>query len=117
MSRASQLHGRQIIQRRLTMPIRKRWPNDDGRQDPAVDYSGCPIPGLDKIPSNKLPDDVKTVFFGGGWFPLAYYLWNRGYQDAHYVFVSPFYLSLRPVCIGEWKKIRRPLQKGIFLGT
>lgn len=47
------------------MPIRKRWPNDDGRQDPAVDYSGCPIPGLDKIPSDKLPDDVKTVFFGG----------------------------------------------------
>jgi len=92
------------------MDTRKRWHHDDGRYGP-FDLPSCPIQGLDRIPAKELPEAVSTVFFGGGWFPLAHYVVWKGYQDWHYVFVSPFYISLRPVSIGQWKEVMGDYKK------
>lgn len=78
---------------------------DDARDGTEGDVEGCPIPVLDSIPSNELGEDVTTVFFGGGFFPLTHWGWYKGYVDWHMVYVSPFYISLRPVTAGGWREI------------
>lgn len=79
----------------------------DGRWEPV--YPPKPLPpelaGLDQIPTKKLPETVKTVFFGGGWYVLSHYIKWKGYVDGHIVYVSPFYISLRPISIAEWTAV------------
>ena len=87
------------------MPVRKRRPFDDGRDGSGGDAPGCPISGLDSIPSKQLPPEVEFLFFGGGWFPLYEFVLRQGYRNAHYAFVSPFYISLRPVSVRQWEKV------------
>ncbi len=85
----------------------------DGRQRP--DHQPRPLPpeiaDLDRVPSRKLPPEVTTVFFGGGWYPLCHYRIYDGLKDGHIVWVSPFYISLRPVSIGLWKEIEGNYEK------
>jgi hypothetical protein len=89
------------------MPRNSRKFYGDGRWEPV--YPPKPLPpevtGLDRIPTNELPSAVNTVFFGGGWYPLSHYRKWDGYVDGHIVYVSPFYISLRPVSIAEWKAV------------
>ncbi len=79
----------------------------DGRWEPV--YPPMQVPpeseGLDRIPARSLPEDISTVFFGGGWYALSHFKRNTGYVDGHIVFVSPFYISLRPVSIASWKAV------------
>lgn len=83
------------------MTTRKRRLND-GREGICPSDPKWPIKGLDRIPSTKLPDRVDMVFFGGGWFPLYYTIGMNEFKGGHIVFVSPFYISLRPVSIKQW---------------
>lgn len=89
------------------MPMNRRKFYGDGRWEPV--YPPKPLPpeveDLDRIPAAKLPEDVKTVFFGGGWYALSHYRRWTGYVDGHFVYISPFYISLRPVSIGGWKAV------------
>lgn len=83
--------------------IRRKF--DGARDGTEGDVEGCPLPGLDTVPSEELGEAVTTVFFGGGFYPLTHWGWHKGYVDWHFVYVSPFYISLRPVTVGEWKKV------------
>ena len=84
---------------------RIRTKYDDGRDGTEGDVPGCPIPGLDHIPTRKLPDSVKTIFFGGALFPLAHYILYEGYANCHPVRLSPFYISLKHVEEIEYNKL------------
>ncbi len=84
---------------------RTRRKHDDGRDGTVGMIPGCPYPNLDNTPTKELNPNINTVFFGGGLFPLSHWILGKGYHEGKMVFLSPFYISLRPVSILQWEEL------------